>query len=98
MTRLNKLSLSEFWNFPPVLFALSKQIEMSYEIVGFCLETQSSWLIQSEMLTKCVVNIRVAALSSFCVNREGKKCNLTGSVRLQGRAEHTDSKEIAAKI
>jgi hypothetical protein len=72
---------------------------MSYEIVGFCLETQSSWLIQLEMLTKCVASIQITALSSYCVNREGEKCNLTGSVRLQGRAEHTrDNKEIAGKI
>lgn len=59
---------------------------MSYEILGLCLETWSSWLIQFEMLTKCAVNNQINAVTSFYVNREGEKCNLTGLVSLEGGA------------
>lgn len=59
---------------------------MSYEILGLCLETRSSWLIKFEMLTKCAVNNQINAVTSFYVNTEGEKCSLTGSVRLEGGA------------
>lgn len=38
------------------------------------------------MLTKCAVNNQINAVTSFNVNREGEKCNLTGLVRLEGGA------------
>lgn len=38
------------------------------------------------MLTKCAVNNQINAVTSFYVNREGEKCNLTGLVRLEGGA------------
>lgn len=75
-------------------FALSKQREMSYEILGLCLETWSSWLIKFEMLTKCAVNNHTNAVASFYVNREGEKCNLTGLVRWKegpGKRQQRDS-------
>lgn len=81
-----KQTFSRVLGFSFRYFALSKQIEMSYEILGLCLETRSSWLIKFEMLTKCAVNNQINAVTSFYVNREGEKCNLTGLVRLEGGA------------
>lgn len=81
-----KQTFSRVLNFSFRYSALSKQIEMSYEILGLRLETRSSGLIKFEMLTKCAVNNQINAVTSFYVNREGEKCNLTGLVRLEGGA------------
>lgn len=81
-----KQTFSRVLGFSFCYFALSKQIEMNYEIWGLWLETWSSWLIKFEMLTKCAVNNQINAVTSFNVNREGEKCNLTGLVRLEGGA------------
>ena len=49
------------------------------------------------MLTKCAVNNQINAVTSFYVNREGEKCNLTGLVRLEGgagNAQETTKREL----